>query len=101
MRQLFGELREKYDYVIVDLPPLAPVVDVRAAIHLFDCFLFVVEWGKTKIDVADHALATNRGVFDNLLGVILNKVDSNRLRYYDFNRKQYYHNEYYAQYHTD
>jgi Mrp family chromosome partitioning ATPase len=30
MRCLFDVLRSNYDYVIVDLSPLAPVVDVRA-----------------------------------------------------------------------
>ena len=75
MKRLFDRLRERYDYVIVDLSPLAPVVDVRAATHLVDSYLFVVEWGKTKIDVVERALNTARGVYDNLLGVILNKVD--------------------------
>jgi Mrp family chromosome partitioning ATPase len=28
-KRLFDDLRERYDYVIVDLPPLAPLVDVR------------------------------------------------------------------------
>ena len=56
MGKLFEQLREKYDYIVVDLPPLAPVVDVRAATHLVDSFVFVVEWGRTKIDVVQHAL---------------------------------------------
>ena len=84
MRRLFDRLRERYDYVIVDLSPLAPVVDVRAATHLVDSYLFVIEWGKTKIDVVERALNTARGVYDNLLGVILNKVDPVRLGRYDY-----------------
>ena len=46
-KRLFAQLRERYDYVIVDLSPLAPVVDARATTHLVDCYVFVVEWGKT------------------------------------------------------
>ena len=84
MKRLFDRLREKYDYVIVDLSPLAPVADVRAATHLVDSYLFVIEWGKTKIDVVERALNTARGVYDNLLGVILNKVDPVRLGRYDY-----------------
>ena len=68
MKQLFGRLREAYDYVIVDLPPLAPVVDVRSTGHLVDSYVFVVEWGKTKFGVVEHAFSTARGVYDNLLG---------------------------------
>ena len=88
MKRLFDGLRESYDYVIVDLSPLAPVVDVRSATHLLDCYLFVVEWGKTKIDVVEHALNTARVVYENLLGVILNKVDYDRFSRYDRNRNR-------------
>ena len=84
MKRLFARLQEKYEYVIVDLSPLAPVVDVRAATHLVDSYLFVVEWGKTKIDVVESALNSARGVYDNLLGVILNKVDFDRIGRYDY-----------------
>ena len=84
MKRLFARLRESHDYVIVDLSPLAPVVDVRAATHLVDTYLFVVEWGKTNIEVVERALNAARGVYDNLLGVILNKVDFVRLGQYDY-----------------
>jgi succinoglycan biosynthesis transport protein ExoP len=84
MKRLFERLRATYDYVIVDLSPLAPVVDVRAATHLLDSYLLVVEWGKTKIDVVESALNAAHGVYDSLLGVVLNKVDLKRLHRYDY-----------------
>jgi succinoglycan biosynthesis transport protein ExoP len=97
-RKLFQNLREAYDYVIVDLSPLAPVVDVRVMTPLVDSFVFVVEWGRTKIDVAQHALANARGVHENLLGVVLNKVDMNAFGRYESHRENYYYNRYYARY---
>ena len=97
-KRFFDHLREKYDYVIVDLSPLAPVVDVRSTAHFIDCYLFVIEWGKTKIGVVEHALSTARGVYDNLLGVVLNKVDFKRLGSYESNRSQSYYNSYYGHY---
>jgi succinoglycan biosynthesis transport protein ExoP len=97
-KRLFDQLRENYDYVIVDLPPLAPVVDARSATHFLDCYLFVVEWGKTRIGVVEHALTTARGVYDNLLGVVLNKVNLNRLARYESNHGQSYYSAYYAHY---
>jgi succinoglycan biosynthesis transport protein ExoP len=97
-RQVFETLREAYDYVIVDLSPLAPVVDVRAMTHLVDSFVFVVEWGRTKIDIAEHALAGAQVVYENLLGVVLNKVDFKVLGRYDGNRQSYYRNRYYSRY---
>ena len=96
--KLFDMLREIYDYVIVDLSPLAPVVDVRVAAKFIDSFVFVVEWGRTKIDVAEHALANARGVYENLLGVVLNKTDMNSFWRYQNHRGNYYYNRYYARY---
>ena len=97
MKRLFVRLRESYDYVIVDLSPIAPVVDVRAATHLVDSYVFVIEWGKTKIHVAEHALNTARGVYDNLIGVVLNKVNLKAHRRYE-RHSEYYYNRYYARY---
>src|SRR5215469_5611755 len=97
-RILFERLRQAYEYIIVDLPPLAPVVDVRAMTHLIDSFVFVIEWGRTKIDVAEHALRMAPGVYDNLLGVVLNKADLNLLGRYESHRRQYYDNRHYSRY---
>jgi len=97
-KKLFDQLREKYDYVVVDLSPLAPVVDVRATTGLVDSYVFVIEWGRTKIDVVEHALNTTRGVYDNLLGVVLNKADINVLSRYESYRGKYYYNRYYSRY---
>jgi succinoglycan biosynthesis transport protein ExoP len=97
MKRLFARLRERYDYVIVDLAPIAPLVDVRMATHLVDSYVFVVEWGKTKIHIAEHALDTARGVYDNLMGVVLNKVDLKALRRYE-RHSDYYYSRYYGRY---
>jgi succinoglycan biosynthesis transport protein ExoP len=74
-RSLIELLRERYDYIIVDLPPIAPVVDVRAILPLVDSFIFVVEWGRTKIKTAQRHLATDVELYDRLLGVVLNKAN--------------------------
>jgi succinoglycan biosynthesis transport protein ExoP len=98
MRKFFDQLRSSYEYIIVDLSPLAPVVDVRAMSHLIDSFLFIIEWGRTNFDVAEHALNMARGVHDNLLGVVLNKVDMNAIGRYESYRGNYYYKRYYARY---
>lgn len=98
MRSVFERLRNSYDYVIVDLPPLAPVVDVRAMTHLVDSFIFAIEWGATKIDVVEHALGAAHSVYDNLLGIVLNKVDMATLGRYQVYHTSYYNNQRYASY---
>jgi succinoglycan biosynthesis transport protein ExoP len=91
-KSLVDELRNSYDYVILDLPPIAPVVDARATTHLVDFYFLVVEWGCTKIGIVQHALKSANLIYDNLLGVILNKTDMSYMSRYDG------HNEYYKNY---
>jgi len=95
---LFRELRDAYDYVIVDLSPLAPVVDVRATSKFIDSYLLVVEWSRTKIDVAEHALGAARHIHENVMGAVLNKVNMKTMRRYDGYRGAYYGNRYYKRY---
>ena len=46
MAQLLTAARQTYNYVIIDLPPLAPVIDAKAVAGAVDGFVFVVEWGR-------------------------------------------------------
>ena len=97
-RRLVDRLRASFDFVIVDLPPLAPVVDVRAAAHLVDCMILVVEWGRTKIDVVQHAFDNAPNVHEVVIGAVLNKTDMSQIGRYDTHRKSFYNNKHYAKY---
>jgi polysaccharide biosynthesis transport protein len=97
-KKLFDQLRERYDYIIVDFSPIAPIVDVRATTHLVDSFVFVIEWGRTKIDIVEHALDKAPVIYENLLGVVLNKVDMNTFGRYVNHHEDYYYNKHYARY---
>ena len=83
MLKLFDRLRSTYDYIVVDLPPLTPLVDVRATTPLIDCFVLVVEWGQTKIDVVQHALHTAPNIYECMIGTVLNKTNINAMTRYD------------------
>ncbi|MFC7698617.1 polysaccharide biosynthesis tyrosine autokinase [Bradyrhizobium sp. GCM10028915] len=98
MRDLVALLRSKYDYVVIDMPPMAPVVDVRVTSPFVDSFVFVVEWGKTKIDVVRHNLRNAPEIQDKLLGVVLNKADTKLLSRYESYHGRYYYQKYYARY---
>jgi succinoglycan biosynthesis transport protein ExoP len=97
-KEFFERLCHSYDFVIVDLSPLAPVIDVRATTQFVDSFVFVVEWGRTKIGVVNHALSQARGVQQNVLGAVLNKASIRQLSRYEWQAKEYYQNKYYGRY---
>lgn len=94
MKSLIDKLRSTFDYVIVDFPPLAPVVDTRTTTGFIDSYVYVIEWGKTKIEVVEHSLSNAREVYDRLLGVVLNKADMSVLQRYERYRTTYYYRKY-------
>ncbi|UNK40968.1 polysaccharide biosynthesis tyrosine autokinase (plasmid) [Shinella sp. H4-D48] len=101
MQQLIEEARQAFDYVIVDLPPLAPVIDAKAFEPLADGFLFVVEWGRTPANLVRDLLAAESRIDAKTIGVILNKTDMDTLpRYSDAGTAEKYR-DLYQQYYVD
>jgi succinoglycan biosynthesis transport protein ExoP len=96
MKDMLRAAKSKYDYVLVDLPPILPVVDVKAVAHLFDAFVLVVEWGSTSADEVLKAIGASPILSERLLGAVLNKADEavmRRFEGYSDRRYAYYTNE--------
>jgi succinoglycan biosynthesis transport protein ExoP len=98
MDKLFQLLRQRYDRIILDLSPLAPVIDVRATGALVDSYVLVIEWAKSKIDIVERVLNETPIVQERMLGAVLNKVNMSVMNRYDTNHRGYYHNSYYKRY---
>lgn len=96
---LLRQAEESFDYIILDLPPLAPVVDVRAIAHRIDGFVFVVEWGKTARRMVRSTFQNEPLVADKCLGVILNKADTEKMKLYRaYGSGEYYYSRYSSYY---
>ena len=93
-RLLFEKLRASYDYVVVDLPPLVPIVDTRAGGHLVDGLILVVEWASTRTDVVQQALHAAPNLQAVLIGAVVNKTDMKALKRYT----RYHGDEHYDRY---
>jgi polysaccharide biosynthesis transport protein len=94
-KSLVDGLRESYDFIIIDLSPVAPIVDVRATTRLVDSYIYVIEWGRTEVKLVQNQLSRFRELHDRLLGVVLNKTDTRLMERYD---KHQYGGAYYGQY---
>lgn len=99
MDRLIEQVSEAFDYIIFDLPPLAPVVDARAISSKLDAYIFVVEWGKTARNVVKKTLGNNAAVSAKCAGVILNKVDANKMKFYQtYGSSEFYASKYTSYY---
>ena len=83
VKDMLKKAKGDYDYVVVDLPPILPVVDVKAAAHLFDCFILVVEWARTPVNEIVKATGSSPTLSGRLLGAILNKADKGVMRRFE------------------
>lgn len=74
MRLLLKSVRDDNDYVIVDAPPLLPVIDAAVLAALADGCLVVARFARTTRDqLADATSAVTR-VHSDVLGLVLNRV---------------------------
>jgi succinoglycan biosynthesis transport protein ExoP len=97
MAELLTDIRAEYDYVIVDFPPLAPVVDAKAGSHLVDAFILVIEWGQTSPEIISEALGSAELVQSKLIGAVLNKANPSALKKLEAYKGKNYH-RYYTSY---
>jgi len=89
MADLIAELRDEFDYIVMDTSPLLPVVDALALATVADKVLLIVEWSQTPRAVISEAFKVLRPEAHRVAGIILNKVDLNRLPGYGY-RGVYY-----------
>ena len=82
MSQLLHEARDAFDYVIIDLPPLNPMVDALSILPWTDGFMLVVEWGRTPRRLVRTTIEREPQLESGLVGVVLNKVNFDRLARY-------------------
>jgi polysaccharide chain length determinant protein (PEP-CTERM system associated) len=73
MRELLSRLRQDYQLIILDSPPVVPIADSHILAGLADGVLFVVRARKTRPDLFRHAIDSLSA--NNLFGVVLNDVE--------------------------
>ena len=74
MSSLLDELKQCYDYIILDSPPLLPIPDAVALSRNVDGVVFVVRHGITNQKMLQRAKASLELANATLLGAIINDV---------------------------
>ena len=83
MSNVLTELRNHFDVIIVDCPPLLPLIDGQALAEQADAVIMTVGWDQTSQDVFLRAVDLLAPVHDRILGTVLTRVDLGRLKLYE------------------
>jgi hypothetical protein len=93
MRQLLAAVREKYDYILIDSPPVIAVSDTAILATLCEGVLLVLHSKNSTLALARQALERLASVKAKVLGTILNSIN---LANPDYAYYRHYH-----EYHPD
>lgn len=89
---LIKVIRESYDYVIVDTPPLGNVIDSAIVAQQCDGAVFVVSANTVSYKFIQNTINQLKKTKCKILGAVLNKVDMSDNGYYGKYYGKYYGN---------
>jgi capsular exopolysaccharide synthesis family protein len=97
LHELIRVLKERYNIIIWDSPPLMTVTDSLILSKVLDGTVIVTKAGKTTFDIVRRGLKAIRGRRSSdsesrVLGIVINAIDVKKSDYYYY--KHYYHSYY-------
>jgi capsular exopolysaccharide synthesis family protein len=81
---LLKNLREHYDYILIDTPPVLAVPDARVIGSLSDANIYVVQWNGTTRTQVRQGLEMLGSVSVDITGLVLNKLDARKMKTYGY-----------------
>ena len=89
-KELIASMKEKYDYIIIDLPPLGAVIDAAVVAPQCDGVALVISDNNVRISVAQEVIAQLKTSKSKILGVIRNNANKRKSAYYRRGHNRYY-----------
>lgn len=84
MSKLLDNLREEFDYIILDTPPVLLVTDSQILSTKADGTILVVKSEKTKKTEVKDSIELLKKVNANIIGTVLNGVNSKENKHYSY-----------------
>lgn len=89
-KKLIAKLREKYDIILLDCPPVLGLSDTMIMTKYSDANLIVVSSRKTKVENLDKAKKVFTQANAKITGVIINRASIKDNTYYSYYSSEYY-----------
>ncbi len=97
MKAFIADLRKKYDYIIIDTPPVLLISDALALTSITDGTVLVCRHQSSYVSDVAHALNSLQFAKANVLGVVVNDYKASATSsgsVYGNSKKYYYYNSY-------
>lgn len=98
MVDVLETLKQHFDYVLIDTPPIMPVTDAAVISGKVDATIMVIAAGAVSPAIAVEAKTRLEQGGAHIIGVVLNKVDVAASSHYGYGYGYYY---YYGNEHND
>ena len=90
MKAIVGHFKNSFDFVVIDTPPVGPVIDPVIVSQLVDKVVFVVRWAATGRELVERVL-DNPSFRKNIAGIVFNHVIDHEARKYGKYAYSYYY----------
>jgi len=94
LKEFFDILKETYDYIIIDTPPIQPVSDTLFISQATDHNLVIVRSNLTKLIGIKSIIKKLKNVNVKIDGLVLNDLDTSKASYYGYYQYGGYYNKY-------
>ena len=94
LKEFFDILKETYDYIIIDTPPIQPVSDTLFISQATDHNLVIVRSNVTKLIGIKSIIKKLKNVNVKIDGLVLNDLDTSKASYYGYYQYGGYYNKY-------
>ena len=94
LKEFFSSLKEQYDYIILDTPPIQPVSDTLFISQATDKNIIIARSKFTKLAGINSAVKKLKNVKVKVDGMIFNDLDTSKASYYGY----YQYGGYYRKY---
>jgi polysaccharide biosynthesis transport protein len=91
---LLDELRQRFDHIVLDLPPILPIASSPVLASRADATVVTTLWRKTSRFALRAALKRLPPDQVNLVGVVLNQVDLRRRSHFERSDPSFYYKQY-------
>ena len=94
LKDFFDALKSKYDYLIIDTPPIQPVSDTLFISQAIDHNLLIVRANVTKMVGIKSVIKKLNNVKVKVDGLVFNDLDTSKASYYGYYQYGGYYNKY-------